>query len=83
MFTSSEVTALENRAANMRNPKEAARLRATVESSDGRPRRLLSEILRDFADPEITPEKNKSPDPNNRQEKLLPNRIGQIEGRTR
>lgn len=83
IFTASEVTALENRAANTRNPKEAARLRATLESSDNRSSRPLSEILRDFADPEITSEKGKTLDPSARDEKLMPGRIDEIEDRSR
>lgn len=81
IFTSSEITALENRAASTRIPKEAPRLRAILESSDKRSNRRLSELLRDFVDPENIPEKGKAPDPSTRQEELMPGRIGEIEGR--
>ena len=83
IFTSSEVRALEIRAANMRNPKEAVRLRAIIESSGDRPHRHLSEILRDFADPEITADKGKTLDSSSRQEKLWPDRIPETEGMVR
>lgn len=81
IFTSSEITALENRVASTRIPKEASRLRAILESSDNSSGRPLSDILRDFADPEITPEKGKTPDPSTQKENLMPGRIGEIEGR--
>jgi hypothetical protein len=83
IFTSSEVMALENRAANMHNPKEAVRLRAIIESSGDRPHRHLSEILRDFADPEVTPDKGKTLDSSSRPEKLSLDRTSEIDGNAR
>lgn len=83
IFTPSEITALENWAANTRSPKEAARLRAILESSDKRSNRRLSELLRDFADPENTPEKVKALNPNNLKEELKPDRLSEMEGRAR
>lgn len=62
IFTLSEMAVLEIRAANMRDPKGATRLRAIVESAADQPQRSLTEILRDFASPEMTPGKNKERD---------------------
>ena len=59
IFTSSEVRLLESRAANTRDPKEAARLRAVLESASDQPVRSLKEILRDFENPEIIPAREK------------------------
>lgn len=69
IFTSSEMAALEIRAANMRDPKGSTRLRAIIESGADQAQRSLSEILRDFASPEMTPGKYKERDPVIGQEK--------------
>ncbi len=63
IFTSSEVTALEIRAANTRNPKEAGRLRGIVETATDRSLHSLPEILRNFENPEIISAKDKARDP--------------------
>jgi hypothetical protein len=59
IFTSSEIRLLEIRAANTRDPKEAARLRAVLESASDKSARSLKEILRDFENPEMIPTKEK------------------------
>jgi hypothetical protein len=59
IFTSSEIRLLEIRAMNTRDPKEAARLRAVLESASDQPARSLKEILRDFENPEMIPVKEK------------------------
>jgi hypothetical protein len=54
VFTSSEITVIEVRASNTKDPKEAARLRAVLESTAEQPARSLKEILRDFENPQMT-----------------------------
>lgn len=51
VFTSSEVTAIEMRASNTKDSKEASRLRAVLESAQDQPAHSLKEILRDFENP--------------------------------
>ncbi|HMO82466.1 MAG TPA: relaxase MobL [Pyrinomonadaceae bacterium] len=63
VFTSSEVRLLEMRAVNTRDPKEAARLRAVLESAVEQPVRSLKEILRDFEDPQTTYTQEREHDP--------------------
>lgn len=52
IFTLSEVARLELRTENTRDPKEAGRLRTILESAADKPGRSLTEILRDFENPE-------------------------------
>ncbi|QYO66701.1 relaxase MobL [Leptolyngbya sp. 7M] len=59
IFTSSEIRLLESRAANTRDLKEAARLRAVLESASDQPARSLKQILRDFENPEMIPAREK------------------------
>ncbi len=71
IFTSSEIRSLEIRAANTRDPKEAARLRTVLESASDQPARSLKEILRDFENPEMIPAREKEHIPA-KQEKAPP-----------
>ena len=75
VFTSSEITAIEMRASNTRNPNEAARLQKILESAADQPARSLKEILRDFENPPTTHAQPKERDPGVR---TAPGRIGTI-----
>jgi hypothetical protein len=63
VFTSSEIRLLEMRAANTRDPKEAARLQKLLESTVDRSARSLKEILRDFENPQMTYTQAREHDP--------------------
>lgn len=55
MFTSSEARLLEARAANTRDPKEAARLRNALDLASDRSTSSLKDILRAFENPDMIP----------------------------
>ncbi len=54
IFTTSEITAIEIRAANTPDAREAARLRKVLESTADQRQRSLKDILRDFESPSMT-----------------------------
>lgn len=62
IFTSSEVAMLELRTENARDPKEVGRLRTILESVADKSERSLTEILRDFENPEKVSAKRKELD---------------------
>ncbi|MGE3468450.1 MAG: hypothetical protein AB7J13_16130, partial [Pyrinomonadaceae bacterium] len=63
IFTTSEITAIEMRAANTPDAKEATRLRKVLESTADQPQRSLKDILRDFESPSLSHAKNHEYDP--------------------
>jgi hypothetical protein len=73
IFTSSEIRLLELRVAKTRDPKEAVRLRAVLESASEMNVRSLNDILRDFETPENLPAREKE-HPLAPQEKACSNR---------
>lgn len=63
IFTASEITAIEMRAANTPDTSEAGRLRKVLESIVDQPQRSLKDILRDFESPSMTYAKDREHDP--------------------
>lgn len=63
IFTPSEITAIEMRAATTADPKEAARMRKVLESTADQPQRSLKDFLRDFESPSMSHAKNREYDP--------------------
>lgn len=86
IFTTPEITAIEMRAANTPDAKEAARLRKVLESTADHPPRSLKEILRDFESPSMTYAKDREHDPAVRKtsgpiEVVVPEHRGQVSGK--
>lgn len=62
MFTTSEIAAIEMRAASTTDAREVARLRKVLESTADQPPRSLKEILRDFESPPMSRAENREQD---------------------
>lgn len=63
IFATSEITAIETRAANTPDAKEATRLRKVLESTPDQPQHSLKDILRDFEGPLMAYTKDREHDP--------------------